>query len=253
MIDSDSGHPGGLSDPLARRGAATTAGGRGSAAAGIALENGRLQVGLKAKLQELEGSRARVIEAGQQERKRLERNLHDGAAAVDRALARAQRYADKLADDRKAQSQIEAARREIAVSLDELRVARGAPSGGGHGPRARRRARVAGGRLACPPAKLNVAIEERLDESIEVAAYYVVSESLANIGKHARATTVTIEVTRACDELVVEVVDDGVGGADSERGTGLAVSPTGSRGSEGSCGSGPQRGGARVRAQMPCG
>ena len=63
----------------------------------------------------------------------------------------------------------------------------------------------------------------------------------------------TIEVTREGDELVVEVVDDGVGGADSERGTGFAVSPTGSRRWEGGCGSGPQRRRHSVRAQMPCG
>ena len=102
--------------------------------------------------------------------------------------------------------------------------------------------------------KLNVAIEERLDESIEVAAYYVVSESLANIGKHARATTVTIEVTRECDELVVEVVDDGVGGADSERGTGLRGLADRVEGLGGQLRVWtPSGGGTRVRAQMPCG
>ncbi|HET6771676.1 MAG TPA: histidine kinase [Acidimicrobiales bacterium] len=225
------------------------------AAAGIALENGRLQVELKAKLQELEGSRARVIEAGQRERKRLERNLHDGAQQRLIALSlELQRYADKLAVDPKAQSQIEAARREIAVSLDELRaVARGLHPAvvTGHGLGVALVSLAAGSSV---PAKLNVAIEERLDESIEVAAYYVVSESLANIGKHARATTVTIEVTRECDELVVEVVDDGVGGADSERGTGLRGLADRVEGLGGQLRVWtPSGGGTRVRAQMPCG
>ena len=104
------------------------------------------------------------------------------------------------------------------------------------------------------PVKLNVDIEDRLDESIEVAAYYVVSESLANIGKHAHATTVTIEVIRESDELVVEVVDDGVGGADTERGTGLRgladrVEALGGQLRVWT----PSGGGTRVRAQMPCG
>jgi signal transduction histidine kinase len=225
------------------------------AAAGIALENGRLQVELKAKLQELEGSRARVIEAGQQERKRLERNLHDGAQQRLVALSLELRmYAAKLADDPEAQSRIEAARKEIAVSLEELRaVARGLHPAvvTGHGLGVALASLAAGSAV---PVKLNVALEDRLDESIEVAAYYVVSESLANIGKHAKAKTVTIEVTREGDELVVEVVDDGVGGADSERGTGLRgladrVEALGGRLRIWT----PSGGGTHVRAQMPCG
>src|SRR4029077_7333893 len=71
------------------------------------------------------------------------------------------------------------------------------------------------------PVRLTVALEDRLPEQIEVAAYYVVSESLANIGKHARAKSVSVDVGRADGVLVVEVVDDGVGGADTDHGTGL--------------------------------
>jgi signal transduction histidine kinase len=225
------------------------------AAAGIALENGRLQVELKAKLQELRGSRERVIEAGQQERKRLERNLHDSAQQRLVALSlELGMYATKPAKDPEAQSQIEAARKEIAVSLEELRaVARGLHPAvvTGHGLGVALQSLAAGSAV---PVKLNVAIENRLDESIEVAAYYVVSESLANIGKHAKAKTVTIDVTREGDELVVEVVDDGVGGADSERGTGLRgladrVEALGGRLRVWT----PSGGGTRVRAQMPCG
>jgi signal transduction histidine kinase len=225
------------------------------AAAGIALENGRLQVELKAKLQELEGSRARVIEAGQQERKRLERNLHDGAQQRLIALSLdLQMYAGKLAGDPEAQSHIEAARQQIAVSLDELRaVARGLHPAvvTGHGLGVALVSLAAGSPV---PVKLNVDIEDRLDESIEVAAYYVVSESLANIGRHAHATTVTIEVIRESDELVVEVVDDGVGGADTERGSGLRgladrVEALGGQLRVWT----PSGGGTRLRAQMPCG
>ena len=94
---------------------------------------------------------------------------------------------------------------------------------------------------------------DRLDESVEVAAYYVVTESLANIGKHAHATPATVDIDREGDELVVEVVDDGVGGADSERGTGLRgladrVEALGGRLRVWT----PSGGGTRVRAQMPC-
>jgi signal transduction histidine kinase len=225
------------------------------AAAGIALENGRLQVELKAKLQELDGSRARVIEAGQQERKRLERNLHDGAQQRLVALSLDLRmYAAKLADDPAAQSQIEAARKEIAVSLEELRaIAHGLHPAvvTGHGLGVALQSLAA---CSAVPVKLNVAIDDRLDESIEVAAYYVVSESLANIGKHAKAKTVTIDVTREGDELVVEVIDDGIGGADSERGTGIR----GLADRVEACGGRlrvwtPTGGGTRVRAEMPCG
>ena len=129
-----------------------------------------------------------MIEAGQQERKRLERNLHDGAQQRLVALSlELEMYATKLADDPEAQSQIEAACEEIAVSLEELRaVARGLHPAvvTGHGLGVALESLAA---RSAVPVKLNVAIENRLDESIEVAAYYVVSESLANIGKHAKA------------------------------------------------------------------
>jgi signal transduction histidine kinase len=225
------------------------------AVAGIALENGRLHVELKAKLQELEGSRERVIEAGQQERKRLERNLHDGAQQRLIALSlELGMYATKLGVDPEAQSQIQAARKEIAVSLEELRaVARGLHPAvlTGHGLGVALESAAA---RATVPVRLNVAVEKRLDESIEVAAYYVVTESLANIGKHAHAHRATVDVTREGDELVVEVVDDGVGGADSEQGTGLRgladrVEAQGGRLRVWT----PRGGGTRVRAEMPCG
>ena len=102
--------------------------------------------------------------------------------------------------------------------------------------------------------RLNVGFEDRLPEQIEVAAFYVVSESLANIGKHAHANSASVGVEPCrTATVVVEIVDDGVGGADSEHGSGLrgladrvealggtlrVWSPTG--------------GGTRLRAEMPC-
>ena len=75
--------------------------------------------------------------------------------------------------------------------------------------------------LAPVPVTLTVRVDGRLPEALEVAAYYLVSESLANVGKHARASSVTVEVARAGGVLRVAVTDDGVGGADTEAGSGL--------------------------------
>jgi signal transduction histidine kinase len=225
------------------------------AAAGIALENGRLQAEQQAQLEELKGSRARVIEAGQKERQRLERNLHDGAQQRLIALSLELSMLEKrLEDDPEAATRLEGARREIAVSLDELRaVARGLHPAvlSGHGLDVALQSIAA---QSTTPVRLTVAIEGRLPEQIEVAAYYVVSESLANIGKHARAKSVGVDVVQADGVLVVEVVDDGVGGADTEHGTGLRgladrVEAHGGRLRIWS----PVGGGTRLRAETPCG
>jgi signal transduction histidine kinase len=223
-----------------------------SAGAGIALENGRLQVELRARLEELKGSRGRVIEAGQQERQRLERNLHDGAQ--QRLIALSLELGLLGEDlDPDARTRIERARGEIALSLEELRdVARGIHPAvvSGHGLAVALESLAAGAPL---PVRLVVNTEGRVQERVEVAAYYVVSESLANVGKHAEASSATIDVARANGELVVEIVDDGVGGADSERGTGLRgladrVEALGGRLRVWT----PRGGGTRVRAEIPC-
>jgi signal transduction histidine kinase len=225
-----------------------------SAAAGIALENGRLHAELKARLEELRGSRGRVIEAGQKERQRLERNLHDGAQQRLIALSLDLRLLEeRLGADPDAQESLDQARQEIARSLEELRaVARGIHPAvvTGHG------LAVAVESLAASapvPVRLTVAVDGRLHERLEVAAYYVICESLANIGKHAQATSATVDVARRNGDLVVEIVDDGVGGADSERGTGLRgladrVEALGGRLRVWT----PRGGGTRVRAELPC-
>jgi signal transduction histidine kinase len=225
-----------------------------SAAAGIALENGRLQAELHARLGELSGSRARVIEAGQKERQRLERNLHDGAQQRLIALSLDLRMLEQRLDgDAEARARIDQARQEISLSLEELRdVARGIHPAvvSGHGLAVALESLAARATL---PVRLSIELDDRVGERIEVAAYYVVSESLANIGKHAHATSASIGVARANGQLVVEVVDDGVGGADSERGSGLRgladrVEALGGRLRVWT----PRGGGTRVRAEMPC-
>jgi signal transduction histidine kinase len=225
------------------------------AAAGIALENGRLQAEQKAHLEELKGSRSRVIEAGQKERQRLERNLHDGAQQRLIALSLELSLLEKqLAGDPQATTRLDRARSEIAVSLDELRtVARGLHPAvlSGHGLEVALQTIAA---QSSTPVRLIVNLEGRLPEPIEVAAYYVVSEGLANIGKYAGATAVKIDVARTDGVVVVEVVDDGVGGADTEDGSGLRgladrVEAQGGRLRIWS----PAGGGTRLRAEIPCG
>src|SRR4051812_28488423 len=142
---------------------------------------------------------------------------------------------------------------EIAVSLDELRaVARGLHPAvlSGHGLEVALQSLVANAPLS---VRLNVGFEDRLPEQIEVAAFYVVSESIANIGKHAQAASASIDVSRVGGTVVVEVVDDGVGGADSEGGSGLRgladrVEALGGALRVWS----PAGGGTRLRAEMPC-
>jgi signal transduction histidine kinase len=225
-----------------------------SAAAGIAIENERLHVELRARLEELRGSRSRVIEAGQRERQRLERNLHDGAQQRLIALSLELRMLEEeLGAEGDARARLAQARQEIATSLGELReVAQGIHPAvvSGHGLAVALEQLVA---RATVPVRLTVGMDERLPESVEVAAYFLVSESLANVAKHAQATVATIAVTREGGRVVVEVVDDGVGGADTERGSGLRgladrVEALGGWLRIWS----PSGGGTRVRAEIPC-
>jgi signal transduction histidine kinase len=224
------------------------------AAAGMSLENARLQAELRARVEELRGSRARVIEAGQKERQRLERNLHDGAQQRLIALSlRLSLLEKRLPNEPATKQELDAARRELALSLDELRdVARGIHPAvlSGHGLAVAVESLSAHAPL---PVRSTVDVEGRLSERVEVAAYYVVSESLTNIAKHAQATEARVSVERHDSRLVVEVVDDGVGGADTERGSGLRgladrVEALGGRLRVWT----PAGGGTRVRAEIPC-
>jgi signal transduction histidine kinase len=225
-----------------------------AAAAGITLENGRLHAELRARVEEVRGSRARVIDAGQKERQRLERNLHDGAQQRLIALSLDLHLLEqRLPAGSDLKSGLDQARQEIAVSLEELRtVARGIHPAvlSGHGLEVALESLAA---RASVPVQLTVDLDGRLDEPLEVAAFYVVSESLANIGKHAQASSATIDVRRIADQISVEIVDDGVGGADTEQGSGLRgladrVEALGGRLQVWT----PRGGGTRVRAEMPC-
>ena len=223
------------------------------AAAGIALENERLHAELRARLEELRGSRQRVIEAGDTERRRLERNLHDGAqqrlVTLSIELSMLER---QLAGDPEAKAQIERARGELASSLEELReLARGIHPAvlTQHGLASALDSLAA--RMPFP-VLLDAQLEGRLAEQVEAAAYYLVAESLANCAKYANASEAKVQVELTNDRVTVEVTDDGCGGAAIDGGSGLrgladrigavegeleVISPVGA--------------GTRVRAEIP--
>jgi len=225
-----------------------------TAAAGIALENARLNVELRARVEELRGSRARIVEAGRRERQRLERNLHDGAQHRLVALSlQLSLLEEELAGQSSATAQLERARGEIDTSLDELReIAQGIHPAvvSGHGLAVALEQLVA---RAPVPVRISVEIEGRLPEAIEMAAYYLIAESLANTGKYAQASSATVELARSNGDLHVEVADDGIGGADTERGSGLRgladrVEALGGQLQVWS----PHGGGTRLKAEIPC-
>jgi signal transduction histidine kinase len=196
-----------------------------------------------------------VVEAGQRERQRLERDLHDGAqqrlVALSLNLGLLQ---TRLDADPDAAALLAAARTEIAVSLAELRdLARGLHPAvvSDHGLAVAVESLTA---RAPVPVRLTVDLPVRSGAAIEVAAYYVVCESLANIGKHARASTASVDVSQTGGRLVVEIVDDGVGGADTESGTGLRGLADRVEALDGVLRVWtPRGGGTRVRAELPCG
>jgi signal transduction histidine kinase len=192
------------------------------AAAGIALANERLQADLRARLEELRASRARIVEAGDAERRRLERNLHDGAQQRLVALSVALRLArSKLASDpTEADRVLREAESELSEALAELReLARGIhPAALDRGLEPALRALTAREPL---PAELNFRLTDRLPRPVEAAAYYVVAEALTNVAKYANASCAQVDVSGVDGTAVVRVIDDGVGGADVSRGSGL--------------------------------
>jgi signal transduction histidine kinase len=226
-----------------------------TAAAGIALENERLQADLRARLQELRGSRARIVEAGDSERRRLERDLHDGAqqrlVTVSVGL---NLIASRVEPGSEAAELLARTRDEVAASLEELRsLAQGIHPAvlTDHGLEVALETLVARASL---PVRLEVDVGERLPEAAEVAAYYLVSEGLTNVAKYAESRSCSVAVERAGALLLVEVVDDGVGGADPGGGSGLRgladrVEALGGRLRVWS----PEGGGTTLRAEIPCG
>ena len=183
----------------------------------------RLDAELLARVEELRASRARLVEAGDTERRRLERNLHDGAQArlvgLAMLLGLARRRLD--ADPDEAGVLIDRALAELKASLAELReLARGIHpavlSERGLEP-----ALHAIASRVPVPVTLETDGEQRLPAPVEIAAYFVVSEALANVAKYSQATAATVAIRRASGRVTVDVTDDGIGGADAAQGSGL--------------------------------
>jgi signal transduction histidine kinase len=194
------------------------------AAVRLAVENERLTARVEAQLEEVRASRARIVEAGDAERRRVERDLHDGAQQRLVAMTLALRLArTKLGDDTDPQVRLslDQASEDARAALAELReLARGIH------PQVLTEAGLAAaveslaGRSAIE-VTVEIAADERFSPAVESAAYFVVSEALANIAKYAQATRAVIRTEWRNDQLAIEISDDGVGGADPASGTGL--------------------------------
>jgi signal transduction histidine kinase len=171
---------------------------------------------------ELRATRSRLVAASDEVRRRIERDLHDGAQQHLVGLALKLRMAADTADDSPhTASVIRSVADDLLTILQDLREM-------AHGiyPALLSRCGLAMAlralaRRAMIPTEVNAEIDRRLPAPIEVGVYYIVSELLANAGKHAQASVLQIDVRIVVDRLVVRVRDDGVGGADSLRGSGL--------------------------------
>jgi signal transduction histidine kinase len=194
-----------------------------TAAATLTLENEHLATELRAKVEEVSASRTRIVESGDAARRRFERDLHDGAQQRLVSLALNLRVlASKIDGDPEARLQLDTARRELDQALDELReLARGLhPSA--LSERGLDAALEGLAERAPLPVELETTPSERLPDPVESASYFVVAEALTNVAKYARATRASVHVTRADGRVLVQVSDDGVGGADPMRGSGLS-------------------------------
>jgi signal transduction histidine kinase len=226
------------------------------AAARMALQNERLRAEIRAQLEEVRASRQRIVEAGDAERRRVERNLHDGAQQRLLTLALSLRLLlDRVGPDADPalRAELDATAAEAARAVEELREL-----GRGIHPAALTEAGLAAALQSLAersPMAVRVleAPRERFPSAVEATAYFVVSEALANCQKHAAPTLVEISVRRSDGRLVVSVVDDGVGGADVKAGSGLRglVDRVAALGGSLVVES-PPGGGTRIRAEIPC-
>jgi signal transduction histidine kinase len=214
-----------------------------------------LQAELRARLVELRASRARLVEAGAAERRRIERDLHDGAQqrlisiAMSLGLVEARLPEDPLS----AAPIVREAREALGLALAELREL----SQGIYPSILSERGLAAAldelARGAALPVTLDARLPGRLPAPVEAAAYFVVSEALANAAKHSHANEARVTASVADRMLVLQVADDGIGGAGGDAGTGLRgladrVEALGGRFTITS----PPGRGTTIRAEIPC-
>jgi signal transduction histidine kinase len=226
------------------------------AAARLALENAQLQAETRAQLEQVKESRVRIVAAADEERKRIERDLHDGAqqrlAALALQLRTAQRRLDSREADPAVEVLLESAVLELQAANEELReLVRGVyPAVLTEEGLSAALESLA---LRNPfPIELDV-LEGRLPPRVEATAYFVTCEGLANVTKHAQATRASVFIARRNGLLAIEIADDGVGGAQPLENSGLSgladrVEALGGRLHVAS----PAGGGTRLLAEIPC-
>lgn len=191
------------------------------ATAALVLDNERLAAEVRSQLAEVRASRARIVAATDAERQRIERNLHDGAQQRLVTLSVALGLASARADAPSSEV-LSRAQDEVEEALAELReLARGIH------PTLLREAGLCAAiealaRRAPLPVVVETSVPDRLPDRVELAAYFLVSEALTNVAKHAAASRATVRVEREGGRLRVEVTDDGVGGARFRPASGLA-------------------------------
>jgi signal transduction histidine kinase len=224
------------------------------AATALLLENQRLDAELRAHIVELRASRTRIVEAADTERRRIERNLHDGAQSRLVALALNMRLGRAaVGDESPAAALIDASIDEVRQSLEELReLARGI-----HPPVLSQRGLEPALRVLAARAPLPVefvgGLGDRLPEAVETAAYFVVSEALTNMAKYAQAEHATVRIQRDDGRLLLEISDDGVGGAQPDAGSGLRGLADRVAALDGELDiTSPAGEGTRLRVRLPC-
>jgi signal transduction histidine kinase len=191
-----------------------------TSAAQLAAANARLRAEVQARVEELAASRRRILAAGDEERRRLERRLHEGAEARLRELAGTLRRGHWSASGEQTKKQLARSQEQLTRTLEDLRrLAQGLH------PRMLSEQGLAAALATLAkdlplPVDLNVP-SAQLPQRIAVVTYFICAEALANVAKHAAAARVTVAVTASDGRLRVEIADDGVGGADPMRGSGL--------------------------------
>jgi signal transduction histidine kinase len=192
-----------------------------AAGASMALDNERLKADLRARVQELRVSRRRIVEASDEARRQIERDLHDGAQQHLVGLALELRLLRTRVDDPELAAEVDRMAERLATALAELReLARGIHpvvlTRSGLDPAIR----VVADRVPLP-VECEVTVTERLPPAVEAAAYFVVAEGLTNVAKYAEAARAWVTVRAAGEGIEVIVGDDGVGGATIGSGSGL--------------------------------
>jgi signal transduction histidine kinase len=192
-----------------------------AAASSLAIDNERLKADLQARVEELRVSRLRIMEAGDDARRRIERNLHDGAQQQLVALALELRVLKARVKDPDAKPLIDDLSERLATALAELReLARGIHpailTDRGLAP-----AIASLAERGTVPIETEIEVEARLPAPVEAAAYFLVAEALTNVARYAHATRARVEVRHDDGQLLVLVADDGVGGVDPSVGSGL--------------------------------